>query len=109
MKIPSCSLPVWKNLYDAALAFRDIEPWEWMSDTDVFGVQNPENGEIGYCCVLGELGEVLGLVNTGPSRDADGLSSTIEIWAIYVAPEHWRRGVGSAVLMAIRLRKNLGG
>jgi Domain of unknown function (DUF6930) len=62
MKIPSCSLAVWKNLFDAALNFRHIEPWEWMSDSDVFGIQNPEGGEIGYCCVLGALGEVLGLV-----------------------------------------------
>jgi hypothetical protein len=62
MKTPSCSLSVWKNLYDAALAFANIEPWGWMSDIDVFGVRNPEDGEIGYCCVLGELGEVLGLV-----------------------------------------------
>ena len=62
MKMPSCPLPVWKKLYEATLAFGSIEPWEWMSDTDVFGVQNPEDGEIGYSCVLGELGEVLGLV-----------------------------------------------
>lgn len=62
MKIPFCSLTAWKTLYGAAAAFRDIACWDWMADTDVFGVQNPETRETGYCCVLGELGEVLGLV-----------------------------------------------
>jgi hypothetical protein len=62
MKIPPCPLSVWKDLFAAASALREIEPWRWMSDSQVFGVQNPDNQEIGYCCVLGALGEVFGLV-----------------------------------------------
>jgi hypothetical protein len=61
MKEPIPSLNEWKRLYEAAIAFRKIEPWEWMSERDIFGVQNPQTGEIGYCCIMGELGEMLAI------------------------------------------------
>jgi len=44
--------------------------------------------------VIEEHGAVLGWISAGPSRDADARSSTSELWAIYVDPKHWRRGVG---------------
>ena len=55
------TLREWAPLYEAALEFKELACWEWMSDGDLFGVENPETGEIGYCCVLGGLGEVFAL------------------------------------------------
>jgi len=57
----SPSYQQWKELYDAALKFKQVECWNWMWDTDLFGVQNPENGKVGYCCVMGRGGEHFGL------------------------------------------------
>jgi len=52
---------VWKRLFDAALVFKALAPWQWMYDADAFGVKNPETGEIGTCAVLGRAGEVFGI------------------------------------------------
>ncbi len=57
----SPSLKEWKNLYEAAIEFKKVECWNWMQDSDIFGVKNPATGEIGYCCILGRLGDYFGL------------------------------------------------
>ncbi|MBN2686946.1 MAG: hypothetical protein JXR85_02105 [Deltaproteobacteria bacterium] len=49
-------------LYEAAHRFKELRCWDWMTDEDLFGVRNRETGDIGWCCVLGNLGQVYGLV-----------------------------------------------
>ena len=49
-------------LYDAALEFSKLEPWTWMYDSDIFGVQDPATGEIGWCCIMGAAEEVFGMM-----------------------------------------------
>ena len=61
MKDLQPSLKEWKALYEAAAEFRKAAPWEWVRETDVFGVRNPKTGEVGYCCLMGELGEMLAM------------------------------------------------
>jgi len=40
---------------------------------------------------------VVGFVSYGPSRDKDAGDRVAEVYAIYVSPEHWGRGVGKAL------------
>jgi uncharacterized protein YecA (UPF0149 family) len=84
MKPTTFSIEGWKALYQAAKEFREIKPWQWMTETDIFGVQNPLTGEVGYCCVMGELGEVLAMsvyLGTG------GLQGYISIIEELVEPD----------------------
>ncbi|MEW5940592.1 MAG: hypothetical protein AB1750_13060 [Chloroflexota bacterium] len=53
------SLDDWKRLYDLAAKVKELAPWKWMQETDVFGVQEPGSGDFGYVSVMGALGEHL--------------------------------------------------
>ncbi|MGO4500760.1 hypothetical protein AB4114_33355 [Paenibacillus sp. 2RAB27] len=54
-------LEQWQTLYDAAAAFKKAECWSYFTNAHIFGVENPVNGEIGYCCIMGNGGELYGL------------------------------------------------
>ncbi len=46
-----------KELYQLAQKIQEFKPWKFMEEEDVFGVQDPETGEIGFVSVMGLLGE----------------------------------------------------
>jgi hypothetical protein len=47
----------WSRLCQAAIRIKEIAPWEWMAEDELFGVQDPETGELGFISVMGALGE----------------------------------------------------
>lgn len=87
----------WRQLYAAATEIMQIAPWQWMTEGQLFGVQNPDTGEIGFVSVMGQLGEHLALaVYRGPRALYDffalhnnpgsvALTSVIEMEQLQVA------------------------
>ena len=61
LKDEKIALDEWKSLYQAAVKFKETECWNWMSDIDIFGVENIETHEIGYCCILGNADQMYGI------------------------------------------------
>ncbi len=75
----------WKALYSAAMEFKKAAPWDWMHDSDLFGVQDPVSGETGYCCVMGAAGEHYAL---GVYLGAEGLAGILRILSGEFYPGH---------------------
>jgi len=65
------SLADWRRLYQAAQTFRDLRPWQWMSEHHMFGITTSDASETGFCSVMGILGEHFALA---VYRGASGLT-----------------------------------
>jgi hypothetical protein len=46
------------QLYQLGMAFLALEPWNFLSDQELFLMKDAESGEICYCSTMGALGEV---------------------------------------------------
>ena len=88
----------WRRLYEATIRVKEISPWEWMTEADDFGVQNPETGELGFVSVMGMLGEhyavslylgsggihgFLNLQEMGPFADPEALIQVPQLQASF--------------------------
>lgn len=50
-----------ERLYKLSAEIYALKPWTLLADQDLFLVRDPASGQIGYCSVMGALGEVLSL------------------------------------------------
>ena len=51
------TLDEWRKLYTVAAQLKELAPWRWMNEDDIFGVRNPETNQLGFASVMGILGE----------------------------------------------------
>lgn len=51
METPAPTLEEFRRLYETAIAFKQDAPWEWMTEDKVFGIRDPETGQIGYASI----------------------------------------------------------
>jgi GNAT superfamily N-acetyltransferase len=91
-------------------AYRAIMPPEFLASQDSHERAERWRGRLGSeadpaaptFVTVEPDGRVTGFVHTGPLRDDDlGPEGRAEIYTIYVAPEHWGRGVGSLLLTEV--------
>lgn len=83
------------------VAYKDIMPEEDLKRITVEKRQAFWREAIEYAepqlVVATDGDEIVGFVGFDRSRDKGSKSTTGEIWALYVKPDHWRKGVGIAL------------
>jgi ribosomal protein S18 acetylase RimI-like enzyme len=89
-------------------AYRGLVPDEYLNalstgERSAMWQQSIETGSV-TVLVAEEEGAMCGWISIGPSRDADAGASTGEVWALYVRPTAWSRGLARSLWRAARER-----
>lgn len=88
-------------------AYRDIVPAEFLASLSTEKRHKYWLGAIAagspQVLVAKSAREVIGWVAFGPCRDAGASPKEAEVWAIYVAPQHWSQGVGAQLWQNARV------
>lgn len=97
----SPTLEEWRPLYEIARRLQELAPWQWMEETNIFGVQNPETEDLGFASVMGRIGEhyavsiylgsegIAGFWNLKNSVPRDSPQSLLEIPQLQLSFENY--------------------
>jgi ribosomal protein S18 acetylase RimI-like enzyme len=86
-------------------AYRGIVPDEYLDSLSIDGRESASRQILlaadTSTWVAQESDAIVGWISAGPSRDTDADMSAGEIWAVYVAPERWGKGVGRSLCQQV--------
>ncbi len=85
-----------RPLYELLGQVRDLAPWKWMEEDQIFGVQDPNTGELSFVSIMGQAGEhyavaayqgmrgfygFMNLLVAGPNMGLEGVLQTPQLQA----------------------------
>lgn len=83
----------WQQAYKNIISDLVLADFTAKKRADRFKKVMSESGEENYMLLVDN--QPVGFTSIGSSRDDDFSNNTGEIWGIYLAPDHWRKGYGS--------------
>lgn len=98
--IASVHVDAWRQAYAGVLPQETLDGLSVEARTRMWS--QAIAGTRGRVLVAHEGGNILGFAAFGPCRDAGAPAMEHELWAIYVAPDRWRRGAGRALWAGAR-------
>jgi ribosomal protein S18 acetylase RimI-like enzyme len=96
-KLAQVHVDSWQAAYRGVVPDSFLQGFTYQRRERAFRNALEENSEETY--LLEENDVAVAILTIGPSRDTDLDVSVIgELWGIYIAPSHWRRGIGRTLV-----------